>query len=63
MREKHFFTTKTTRIYPTPGKNANRILMIFERKYTVGKEDRLTIRNQGYTNEYYQLVRDYLTIT
>jgi tRNA1Val (adenine37-N6)-methyltransferase len=61
--EKHLFATKKTWIYPTSSKKANRILMIFERKQIPCEEDKLTIRDNGYTSEYYQLVNEYLTIT
>jgi len=59
----HLFATKKTTIYPTPTKKANRMLMMFERKTAVCEEDTLTLRDNGYTNEYYQLVKEYLTIT
>jgi len=36
--------------------------MMFERKTAVCEEDRLIIRENGYTNDYYQLVKEYLTI-
>ena len=58
----HLFATKKTTIYPTSQKNANRMLMMFEREYAVCEEDKLTLRDNGYTNEYYQLVNEYLTI-
>ena len=60
--EKQFYVTKKTWIYPTPTKKANRILMMFERKQTVCEEDRLIIRDGGYTKEYYELVKEYLII-
>ena len=60
--EKQLYVTKKTWIYPTPTKKPNRILMMFEKEQTVYEEDNLIIRNNGYTDEYYQLVREYLII-
>jgi len=57
-----FFATKKTWIYPTQKKNANRILMLFERIPNNCEEKSLIIRDKGYTNEYFELVREYLTI-
>jgi len=59
----HLFATKKTTVYPTPSKKPNRMLMMFERKKTVCEEDTLTIRDCGYTKEYYKLVNEYLSIT
>jgi len=56
------YATKKTHIYPTPSKKANRILMLFEREKKDCKEDKLIIRDNGYTNEYKQLVKEYLLI-
>jgi tRNA1Val (adenine37-N6)-methyltransferase len=61
--EKGLFVTKKTWIFPTPTKKANRILMMFERKAAVRKEDKLTIRDNGYTEEYYQFVKEYLKLS
>jgi tRNA1Val (adenine37-N6)-methyltransferase len=58
----HLFATKKTTVYPTPTKKANRMLMMFERKDAICEEDKLVIRDNGYTNEYYMLVKEYLTI-
>jgi len=58
----HLYTTKKTYIYPTPTKKANRILMMFEREQKICEEDKLTIRDNGYTEGYYLLVREYLLI-
>jgi len=56
------YATKKTHIYPVPTKNANRLLMLFERKKNDCEEDKLTLRDKGYTNEYKQLVKEYLLI-
>jgi hypothetical protein len=37
--------------------------MLFERKNKGCEEDTLTLRDKGYTNEYYELVKEYLWIT
>jgi len=58
----HLYAVKKTHIYPTPSKKANRILMLFEREKKDCKEDKLIIRDNGYTNEYKQLVKEYLLI-
>jgi tRNA1Val (adenine37-N6)-methyltransferase len=63
MLHHHLYTTKKTWIYPTPTKKANRILMLFERKPAICSKDTLTIRNDRYTDEYYKLVNEYITIT
>ena len=60
MRITNLFATKKTWIYPTPTKKANRMLMMFERKHTVCEEDQLVIRDNGYTDGYRQLVKEYL---
>jgi len=60
--EKQLYATKKTWIYPTPTKKPNRILMMFERENTVCEEDKLIIRDGDYTNEYYELVKEYLKI-
>jgi tRNA1Val (adenine37-N6)-methyltransferase len=57
-----FYATKKTYIFPTRTKNANRILMLFERKPLVCEENNLVIRDNGYTDEYHLLVKEYLTI-
>jgi tRNA1Val (adenine37-N6)-methyltransferase len=57
-----FFATKKTMIFPTRDKNANRILMLFERIPNKCKEKSLIIRDNGYTNEYRELIKEYLTI-
>jgi len=62
MLKVHLFTTKKTWIHPTSAKNANRVLMMFEREQSVGKEDILSIRDQGYTKNYYELMKEYLII-
>jgi tRNA1(Val) A37 N6-methylase TrmN6 len=62
MTVSHLFATKKNSIFPAPGKNANRMMMMFERKFVDCEEGKLTIRDNGYTNEYYQLVKEYLTI-
>jgi tRNA1Val (adenine37-N6)-methyltransferase len=56
------YATKKTYIFPTRTKKANRILMLFERKPLVCEENNLVIRDNGYTDEYYLLVKEYLTI-
>lgn len=58
--EKHLYVTKKTWLYPLPEKKANRVLMLFERECAVYEEEDLIIRDGGYTNEYYELVREYL---
>jgi len=58
----HLYATKKTYIYPTSTKKENRVLMRFERKNRHCTEEKLVIRDKGYTDEYYQLVKDYLTI-
>ena len=60
--ENRLYATKKTHIHPTPTKKANRMLMLFERENKNCEEDRLVIRDNGYTNEYKQLVREYLLI-
>ena len=60
--EKGLYPTKKTWVFPTPSKKANRILTMYERKQTICEEDELTIRDNGYTDEYYQLVNEYLII-
>jgi len=57
-----FFATKKTMIYPTRKKNANRILMLFERIPNKCEEKSLIIRDNGYTKEYFELVKEFLTI-
>lgn len=61
--EKRLFVTKKTWVFPTPSKKANRILMTYERKQTIYEEDKLMIRDNGYTDEYYRLMSGYLTIS
>jgi len=60
--EKCLYATKKTWVYPTPTKKANRMLILFKREPAVCEEDKLIIRDNGYTNEYLQLVKEYLTI-
>ena len=60
--EKGLYMTKKTCLYPQPDKKANRILMMFERKETTCEKDNLIIRHEGYTYEYYMLVKEYLKI-
>jgi tRNA1Val (adenine37-N6)-methyltransferase len=55
----YLYATKKTRVYPTPTKKANRVIMMFERKLLVCEEDKLIIRDNGYTNEYSELVKEY----
>jgi len=56
------YATKKSSVLPTPTKKANRMLMTFERKQIACEEDKLTIRDNGYTDEYKHLVKDYLII-
>jgi tRNA1Val (adenine37-N6)-methyltransferase len=60
--EKKIHATKKTQIFPTSKKKANRVLMMFERKPVVCEEDKLILRDKGYTDEYYMFVRGYLKI-
>jgi tRNA1(Val) A37 N6-methylase TrmN6 len=47
-------------VYPTPTKKANRMLLMFERKKNICEEEKLIIRDGGYTREYLGMVREYL---
>jgi len=58
--KKSLYATKKTYLLPIPEKKPNRILTMYERNYAVCEEDTLTLRDNGYTNEYYQLVNRYL---
>jgi len=60
--EKHLYVTKRIQVYPTPTKKANRILLLFEREKKVCEEEKLVIRNGGYTEEYLEMVGEYLMI-
>jgi len=57
---KSLYPTKKLFISPIPSKKVNRILTSFERKLHICEENKLTIRDSGYTNEYYQLVCKYV---
>jgi tRNA1Val (adenine37-N6)-methyltransferase len=56
------YATKKTYIYPTSTKKANRVLMTFEREPAICEESNLVIRDNGYTEEYLKLMREYLLI-
>jgi len=58
----HLYIIKKKLIYPTPAKKANRMLMLFERKPAACQEEKLTIRENGYTSEYLELVKEYLIL-
>jgi len=60
--KKCLYATKKTQIYPTRTKKCNRILLMFEREPKPCDEQRLLIRENGYTDEYKQLVGEYLLI-
>jgi len=60
--EKRLYATKKTYIYPTPYKKPNRILIMFEREEKPCEKDQLVIRDNGYTDEYLLLVKEYLKI-
>ncbi|MDR2971307.1 MAG: methyltransferase [Bacteroidales bacterium] len=60
--EKNIYLTKKTKVFPNSKKSANRVLMMFERKNVIYKEDNLYIRNEDYTDEYYSLMKEYLII-
>ena len=60
--EKHLYVTKRMQVYPTPTKKANRMLLMFERKKNICEEEKLIIRDGGYTEEYLEMVREYLRI-
>jgi tRNA1Val (adenine37-N6)-methyltransferase len=60
--EKWLYLTKKTWIFPTPAKKANRILLMFERKNMNCEENNLIIRDGSYTDDYYNLVKNFLTI-
>jgi len=62
MLHYQLYVTKKTIIFPGSHKNANRVLILFGRKPAVCKEDTLTIRDKDYTQEYYEFVKEYLTI-
>jgi tRNA1Val (adenine37-N6)-methyltransferase len=61
--EKKIYATKKSYVYSTSKKMANRILMMFERKYNVCEKDNLVLRDEGYTDDYLRLVNGYLTLS
>ena len=60
--EKKLYVTKKMHVYPTPTKKANRMLLMFEREKNDCVEEKLIIRDGGYTEKYLDMVEEYLMI-
>ena len=61
-KNNRLYATKKTYVSPTPTKKPNRMLMLFERAAKPCEEDSFVIRENGYTKEYCEFVKDYLKI-